>query len=70
MFHVYVLYSEDYDRFYIDQTGSIETCINRHNNGKVKSTKSYVPWELDELEDLIQEEGLLQLRHSTPPVKK
>ena len=30
----------------------------------------FVPWELDELEELTREEGLLQLRPSTAPVKK
>jgi len=46
MFYVYVLYSAEYDKIYIGQTNDIGIRIERHNSGKVKSTKAYIPWEL------------------------
>ena len=46
MFYVYILYSKDFDRYYIGQTDNIDARIDRHNEGKVKSTKHYTPWEL------------------------
>ena len=45
-FHLYILYSEQYDRFYVGQTNQLDKRIERHNNGFVRSTKSYRPWKL------------------------
>jgi putative endonuclease len=46
MYHVYVLYSEKYDRLYIGQTNNLENRIKRHNSGYEAATKPYVPWIL------------------------
>ena len=46
MYYVYILYSENYDRYYIGQTDTIEARLKRHNAGEVKSTKHYNPWIL------------------------
>jgi len=46
MYYVYVLYSPKFDRIYIGQTDNIGNRLDRHNSGKVKSTKAYIPWEL------------------------
>jgi len=46
MYYTYVLYSDKYDRLYIGQTDSLEIRINNHNQGLVRSTKYYCPWEL------------------------
>ena len=45
-FFIYILYSEQYDRYYIGQTSDIEKRVIRHNSGYVKSTKKYRPWLL------------------------
>ena len=45
-FYVYILYSKTHDRYYIGQTNDINARIKRHNNGYVKSTKPFRPWEL------------------------
>ena len=50
MYSVYILYSEKFDRFYIGQTDDINARFKRHNEGKVKSTKHYIPWELKYIE--------------------
>ena len=45
-YYVYILKSEKTNRYYVGQTNSIEKRLERHNNGLVKSTKSYLPWKL------------------------
>ena len=44
MYHTYVLYSKKYDRIYIGQTNNIEIRFEKHNAGKIRSTKPYIPW--------------------------
>jgi len=46
MFTVYILYSKKLDRYYIGHTGNLEDRIERHNQGRSKSTKAGVPWIL------------------------
>ncbi len=45
-FSVYILYSKEFDRYYIGQTNNIENRIKRHNSGYVRSTKSNRPWSI------------------------
>ncbi len=45
-YSVYILYSNKFDRYYIGQTNNMENRITRHNNGYVRSTKSYRPWNI------------------------
>ncbi|NCU05606.1 MAG: GIY-YIG nuclease family protein [Chitinophagaceae bacterium] len=45
-YFVYVIYSEQYDRFYIGQTQSVEDRLQRHNHGYEHATAPYVPWGL------------------------
>ena len=46
MFHIYILQSKTFDRYYIGQCEDIDARLIRHNNKGVPSTKPYVPWEL------------------------
>jgi putative endonuclease len=46
MFYTYALYSRKFDRIYIGQTDNLQNRLKRHNKGKVKSTKPYIPWEI------------------------
>ena len=43
-FFVYILYSEKFDVFYKGQTQDIKQRLILHNNGKVSSTKRYLPY--------------------------
>lgn len=46
MYHVYILYSEKLDMYYIGSTGNLEDRLKRHNQGRSKFTKPGVPWRL------------------------
>ncbi|MEX2597779.1 MAG: GIY-YIG nuclease family protein [Salibacteraceae bacterium] len=55
--HVYILRSLKNGRFYIGQTQNIQTRIEKHNAGYVKSTKPFLPglsfiWKLVRTEAL------------------
>ena len=45
-FYVYIIYAEQYNRFYIGQTEDIEQRIDRHNRGYEKATSPFIPWEI------------------------
>ncbi len=46
MFYVYVIESSSTGRFYIGQTHDLHKRIERHNQGRVPSTKNRGPWKL------------------------
>ncbi|MBI5371475.1 MAG: GIY-YIG nuclease family protein, partial [Sphingobacteriales bacterium] len=46
VFYVYILYSIDFDRYYIGQTQHFENRLLRHNAGTEKATAPYRPWTL------------------------
>lgn len=46
MYYVYILYSPDHDRYYIGQTQDLNSRLERHQKGYVKSTKHYLPVQL------------------------
>jgi putative endonuclease len=46
MYYTYILYSKDFDRYYVGQCEFIDIRLKRHNNRCVPSTKPYVPWEI------------------------
>ena len=46
MYYVYILESEKNNKHYIGQTEDLESRLERHNAGRVNSTKSARPWKL------------------------
>ena len=46
VFHVYILYSESFDKYYVGQTANLQDRVLRHNSGTEKATKAYRPWLL------------------------
>jgi putative endonuclease len=44
VFKVYILYSIEFDKFYVGQTNNLEDRFFLHNSGKVKSSAPYKPW--------------------------
>ena len=51
MYYAYVLYSEKFDRIYIGQTNDYKKRLVRHNSGKHRYTKRYIPWIIIHLEE-------------------
>ncbi|MGA9363916.1 MAG: GIY-YIG nuclease family protein [Bacteroidota bacterium] len=45
-FQVYILRSRSHPRTYVGQTEDLGSRLEKHNTGRVKSTKPYRPWEL------------------------
>ena len=46
MFYTYILYSENFDLFYIGQTNNLDDRISRHNQNRNKWTKNKGPWAI------------------------
>jgi len=46
MYYVYILYSSNYDRYYIGQTNDLKQRVSRHSSGYVRSTRHYLPMKL------------------------
>ncbi len=46
MYYTYVLDSEKNNRLYVGSSGDLQKRLAEHNNGEVKSTKAYCPWEI------------------------
>lgn len=46
MFFVYVLFSENLNKFYVGSTQNLESRFLQHNRGKTPFTKSGIPWKL------------------------
>jgi putative endonuclease len=46
MFTVYILQSLKNRRYYIGHTNNIDSRLERHNKGLVRSTKSFIPWKI------------------------
>lgn len=46
MYFVYILKSKKIGQLYVGYTPDLKRRLTRHNAGKVKSTKAYIPWVL------------------------
>lgn len=46
MFYVYILKSDKNGSYYIGSCKNTERRLHQHNQGLVKSTKRYIPWNL------------------------
>ena len=44
MYYVYILYSKQFDKYYIGQTIDVVARLHRHNSGYENATKPYTPW--------------------------
>ena len=46
MYYTYILYSPISGKRYIGSTADLVKRLKEHNDGKVKSTKAYLPWKI------------------------
>ncbi len=51
-YYVYCLYSESRDRIYIGQTDNLQRRVKQHHEGKVVSTRPYLPYRLIYFEEV------------------
>ncbi len=58
--HVYLIYSDKFDRFYVGHTSNLDQRLNLHNSGKVKSTKAFHPWKIVYVESFNSSEEARQ----------
>ncbi|MFH1286139.1 MAG: GIY-YIG nuclease family protein [Candidatus Magasanikbacteria bacterium] len=52
MYTVYILESQKTKRYYIGHCQDLSVRLSRHNSGKVKSTKAYLPWRVIHTEEI------------------
>jgi putative endonuclease len=45
-YFLYILYSPKFVKTYVGQSDNLSERLIKHNTGKVKSTKPYMPWTL------------------------
>jgi putative endonuclease len=46
MYSIYILYSQEYNRYYTGSCKGVEKRLKEHNQGCVKSTKAFKPWKI------------------------
>ena len=46
MYTVYILFSSSNDKYYVGHTSNLQDRLKRHNQGRSKSTKTGIPWEV------------------------
>jgi putative endonuclease len=45
-YYVYILNSKEYNKYYIGSTQDVPERLLRHNSGKERFTKKFIPWNL------------------------
>jgi len=53
MYYVYVIRSVPTERHYVGSSENWEERLKQHNQGKVRSTKAYQPWEAVHIETFL-----------------
>ena len=46
MYYLYILYSKDFDKWYIGYSSDLRKRLKQHNSGSVLSTKAFMPWQV------------------------
>jgi putative endonuclease len=46
MWYTYILKSKNFNKYYIGHCEDFDKRLSQHNNGKTKSIKAYIPYEL------------------------
>ena len=63
MYYVYILYSENMDRYYVGSTSDLEARLDRHNNGESRYTKSGIPWQIMHTEEYRTRKEAMSREH-------
>jgi len=46
MYFTYIIYSKNFNRYYVGLSSDVSQRLKSHNAGKVKSTKAFTSWKL------------------------
>ncbi len=52
-YYAYVLFSENFGRYYKGHCFDLDARLKDHNMGKTKSTKTFVPWKIVYFEEFL-----------------
>ncbi|MCF6214020.1 MAG: GIY-YIG nuclease family protein [Flavobacteriaceae bacterium] len=50
MYFTYIIYSKNFNRYYVGLSADVSQRLKSHNAGKVKSTKAFTSWKLVHVE--------------------
>jgi len=53
MYYIYIMRSTSVKQYYIGSTNDVKQRLERHNKGKVPSTRRYCPWNLVYTEEFL-----------------
>jgi len=70
MFYIYILQSLASGRYYIGSSDDVEQRLMRHNGGKVRSTKAFMPWKVVYKEAFQSRAEALKREHQLKSWKK
>jgi putative endonuclease len=45
-YHLYIIFSKSFNRYYIGHTNNLQRRLTEHNAGQTKSTRYGIPWTL------------------------
>jgi putative endonuclease len=62
-YFVYILKSDNFERYYIGQTSNLQNRLKEHNSKKVFSTKPFSPWKIIHFETFTTRTEAIQREH-------
>jgi len=69
-YFVYIIKSLSSGRYYIGQCRDLKNRISEHNQGRVRSTKAYIPWRLCYYEEYETRGEAMRRERELKAVKK
>jgi len=63
MFFTYILKSQVNNDIYVGSTENVENRLEKHNSGKVRSTKAYRPWKMISIEEFSSRSEAFKREH-------
>ena len=70
MFFVYILEAVKSKRYYIGQTNDLEERLKKHNQGRILSTKHYIPWQLKWWKEYKTRSEAVKIERKLKSIKK
>jgi putative endonuclease len=68
-YYTYIIKSKIKDTYYIGSTSNLEQRVRLHNEGKSKSTKAYIPWEIIYYEEFNTKSEAIKREYALKRIK-